>query len=215
MVLDNTREAVISHSTEQGIKFFNQAGHKILDDIVKQMEPDVQDGFRKELDEIKKRQTEFKKNAPLPAKSKDLHDNLFDLQIFQDFQRDGQEVEADKQKKYSLQELMELPDEDIQNAVFSLILTNRHSKYVSVKVNSLKLHLSSFKVINILDQTISIMFSKSKGEKKILQLINACVSHQLRNPINTILVANLKFRNDTVMLLEFVVGLTITDAQRK
>ena len=60
MVLDNTREAVISHSTEQGIKFFNQAGHKILDDIVKQMEPDVQDGFRKELDEIKKRQIDLK-----------------------------------------------------------------------------------------------------------------------------------------------------------
>ena len=37
MVLDNTREAVISHSTQQGIKFFNQAGHKILDEIVNQM----------------------------------------------------------------------------------------------------------------------------------------------------------------------------------
>ena len=34
MVLDNTREAVISHSTQQGIKFFNQAGLKILDDVV-------------------------------------------------------------------------------------------------------------------------------------------------------------------------------------
>ena len=110
---------------------------------------------------------------------------------------------------------MEMPDEDIQNAVFSLVLTNRRSKYVSVKVNSLHFHMSSFKVINILDQTVSIMFSKSKGDKKILQLINACVSHQLRNPLNTILIANLKFRNDTAMLLEFVVGLTITDAHRK
>ena len=213
MVLDNTREAVISHSTQQGIKFFNQAGHRILDDIVKQMAPDEQDGIRKELDEIKKRQSDLKQNAPVPAESRELHDSLFDLQIFQDFQRDGQEVEADKQKRYSLQELMQLPEEEIQNAVFSLVLINARSKYVSVKVSSLKLHLSSFKVINILDQTVSIMFSKSKGEKKILQLINACVSHQLRNPINTILIANLKFRNDTAMLLELVVGLNINEAQ--
>ena len=83
-----------------------------------------------------------------------------------------------------------------------------------MKVSSLHFQLSSFKVINILDQTVSIMFSKSKGEKKILQLINACVSHQLRNPINTILIANLKFRNDTAMLLELVVGLNIEEAQR-
>ena len=54
---------------------------------------------------------------------------------------------------------MQMPDEDIQNAVFSLVLINARSKYVSVKVSSLKLHMSSFKVINILDQTVSIMFS--------------------------------------------------------
>lgn len=36
------------------------------------------------------------------------------------------------------------------------------------------------------------MFDKSNGEKKILQLVNANVSHEMRNPINSIMATNLK-----------------------
>ena len=95
---------------------------------------------------------------------------------------------------------MQIDNIALEVSVFSVATRTNSKQFVSVKVSSLQLHHSSFKVINILDQTVSIQFDKSKGEKKILQLINACFSHQLRNPINALLVANLKFRTDSQQL---------------
>lgn len=48
------------------------------------------------------------------------------------------------------------------------------------------------------------MFNISKGEKKILQLVNACVSHEMRNPINSILATNLKLKQCSATLKELL-----------
>lgn len=45
------------------------------------------------------------------------------------------------------------------------------------------------KIINVSNQ---ILFDKAKGEKKLLALINATVSHEMRNPLNAIYSQNLK-----------------------
>lgn len=50
-------------------------------------------------------------------------------------------------------------------------------------------------VINFSDVTISVYYDMRLGEKKILELINACVSHEMRNPINAIMAMNLKLRD--------------------
>jgi signal transduction histidine kinase len=36
------------------------------------------------------------------------------------------------------------------------------------------------------------MFNRANGEKKLLSLINATVSHEMRNPLNSIYSQNLK-----------------------
>ena len=47
-------------------------------------------------------------------------------------------------------------------------------------------------VLQILDVSINVRFDLASGEKKMLQMINACVSHEMRNPINSIFSMNLK-----------------------
>jgi signal transduction histidine kinase len=42
-------------------------------------------------------------------------------------------------------------------------------------------------IINISD---SILYDKSKAENEFLQVINATVSHELRNPLNSICAEN-------------------------
>jgi len=48
-----------------------------------------------------------------------------------------------------------------------------------------------FDVLQILDVSAQIMFNASKGEKKLMTLVNAAVSHEIRNPINSIRCQNL------------------------
>ena len=39
---------------------------------------------------------------------------------------------------------------------------------------------------------MDILYERTKGEKKLLTIINATVSHEMRNPINSIQALNIK-----------------------
>ena len=41
-------------------------------------------------------------------------------------------------------------------------------------------------VLQIIDISSNIKYYKAKGDKKLLTLINATVSHEMRNPLNSI-----------------------------
>ena len=41
-------------------------------------------------------------------------------------------------------------------------------------------------ILQITDISNQIMFNRINGEKKLLALINATVSHEMRNPLNSI-----------------------------
>lgn len=49
--------------------------------------------------------------------------------------------------------------------------------------------------MKINDVTINIKFGLSLSEKKLLELVNACVSHEMRNPINGIFSMNIRVRD--------------------
>jgi len=44
--------------------------------------------------------------------------------------------------------------------------------------------------VRITDVTDKVLYDKSKGEKELLSLVNATVSHELRNPLNSIMAQN-------------------------
>ena len=69
---------------------------------------------------------------------------------------------------------------------------NAQSKYYQFHINTQEGYNSRFKVIKISDVTINIKFDLNQGEKRLLELVNACVSHEMRNPINAILGMNMK-----------------------
>lgn len=47
-------------------------------------------------------------------------------------------------------------------------------------------------MMQIIDISKDIMYSIANGEKKLLALINATVSHEMRNPLNSITAQNIK-----------------------
>ena len=80
-------------------------------------------------------------------------------------------------------------------------------EYFSIKLSSLDLYGNDLQVITIRNETTTVMFNISNGEKQILRLVNACVSHEMRNPINCILATNLKLKDICREMRELVEAL--------
>ena len=61
-------------------------------------------------------------------------------------------------------------------------------KFVILKVNTIvdKESNSSKMLIQIIDMSHKILYSESKAEQSFLTLINAAISHELRNPLNSL-----------------------------
>ena len=155
-------------------------------------------------------------DTEIDAETRQLQEQIFGIQLFEDYSRAGVLVAQEHKRKYSLNDLMNLPVEEYATCVFSLAQNgNQAVRYISVRVSTLSLFENEFKVINLMDQTTSIMFDISKGEKKILQLINACVSHQLRNPINSIIATNLKLQQEANRLKELLSELELEESMKE
>ena len=52
--------------------------------------------------------------------------------------------------------------------------------------------IKKFYVLKIIDVSKDILYERVKGEKRLLALINATVSHEMRNPINSLNSQNIK-----------------------
>ena len=66
------------------------------------------------------------------------------------------------------------------------------SRYVRINITNLG-HLSEVRqIMQIIDMTANILYDKEHAQTSFLSLINACVSHELRNPLNSILAQNLE-----------------------
>lgn len=108
---------------------------------------------------------------------------------------------------YTLQQIIELQSEQLEADVFVLAAAQNHPsprsansrqatlKYFKVSVRRLNAFDSEFCVVKITDFTISIEYDVSLGEKRLLELVNACVSHEMRNPINAMLGTSIHLRD--------------------
>ena len=65
------------------------------------------------------------------------------------------------------------------------------------------------------DVTMSIQFDLSLGEKRLLELVNACVSHEMRNPINAILGMNVQLKELIPQLFRLIADELGIDSSNK
>ena len=66
------------------------------------------------------------------------------------------------------------------------------NRYVRIKITNLD-HVSKVRqIMQIIDMTASILYDQEHAQTSFLSLINACVSHELRNPLNSIMAKNIE-----------------------
>jgi hypothetical protein len=59
-------------------------------------------------------------------------------------------------------------------------------KYVQIKNKILTQNSEKVNLLQLIDLSSQVMFEFAKGDKKLMSLINATVSHEMRNPINSL-----------------------------
>lgn len=64
--------------------------------------------------------------------------------------------------------------------------------YVKIRKTNFVLDNKSKLMLQISDVSYSIMYSLQKAENQFLSMSNACVSHELRNPLNSIMAKNIE-----------------------
>ena len=60
-----------------------------------------------------------------------------------------------------------------------------------MKFKIINQNLEKIELLQIIDLSSQIMCEFEKGEKKLMTLMNATVSHEMRNPINSLKSQNL------------------------
>ena len=65
-------------------------------------------------------------------------------------------------------------------------------KYIQLKVKDYKKGNEDLKLLQIIDVTSYILYTEFKAKNQFTSLINACVSHELRNPLNSIIAKNIE-----------------------
>ena len=104
--------------------------------------------------------------------------------------------------------------EELENKVFSISIesyasledvndTKNNERYVQIKRQKFKSDTKDYDMLKIVDISMDVLYERSQGEKKLLTVINATVSHEMRNPINSINTLNIKQQeiNDKLRLL--------------
>ena len=70
--------------------------------------------------------------------------------------------------------------------------------FFQIEVLQTVLNVKNYTIITITEVSAQVRFLRLVGEKKLLEQINAIVSHEMRNPLNSILamVSKLKFERE-------------------
>lgn len=68
--------------------------------------------------------------------------------------------------------------------------SSNNFKYVQIKSQQFEMNGQHQLLLQIIDISSDIMYDAAQGEKKLLALINATVSHEMRNPANSIRCQN-------------------------
>ena len=80
-----------------------------------------------------------------------------------------------------------MEDSKLSARIFIInVNTDNSTKYFQIKKQTVTLGLEDHCILQIIDISDHIMYNITNAEKKLLSTINATVSHEMRNPLNSI-----------------------------
>jgi len=84
-------------------------------------------------------------------------------------------------------DLMALDSDKVRQKRFSFVNDEGERKtYIQVKIQTYKKDGNDKTILQFIDVTKNVLQEQFKVQNELLEMINACISHELRNPLNSI-----------------------------
>ena len=83
---------------------------------------------------------------------------------------------------------------ELEKKIFCLV-EGDVTRYMQIKVTKFFFQNKIKEMFQINDISAAIMYDQQQAKSTLLALINACVSHELRNPLNSIMAQNIEKQN--------------------
>ena len=102
-----------------------------------------------------------------------------------------EEYKATEAKVYTLKDIINIDKSRLKKMFF--VFSQEYfqaEKYFMIKINRLVGENENEVMISILDTSHEILCNQEKAHNELLTMINATVSHELRNPLNAIVAFN-------------------------
>lgn len=95
---------------------------------------------------------------------------------------------------FSLEDLFAMDAKEVEKNVYQMILKvetpeepiKEELKYVQIRREKIQTWFKKHEVIQMIDVSQQILYEMAVGEKRLFSIINATVSHEMRNPTNSI-----------------------------
>lgn len=81
---------------------------------------------------------------------------------------------------------------DTETGTGSGLSIQQQYQFIQFRVKDYKKGDQKMKLLQIIDVTSYILYTEFKAKNQFTSLINACVSHELRNPLNSIISKNIE-----------------------
>ena len=100
---------------------------------------------------------------------------------------------GDHAQMLSIEDIINLDSTISERFVFKFYRSeNQQAKYLQMKVKEYFSNDKKIKQLQIVDVTHHILYKEYKAKHQFTDIINACVSHELRNPLNSIMATNIE-----------------------
>jgi signal transduction histidine kinase len=83
-------------------------------------------------------------------------------------------------------------------------LISEGKQLYKIQIKQIEIFEKKFQIIQLTNVSTQIKIWHFNSEKKLLEMINACVSHEMRNPLNAIFQMILKLQNNTKELRSLI-----------
>jgi signal transduction histidine kinase len=108
------------------------------------------------------------------------------------------------EEQFSINQLLQMEKSEIGIHIYEVI-QKEDTKYIQLKITDfVGFQNQTRTMIQIIDITGNILHDQQKTQNEFLQMINACVSHDLRNPLNSIKAINIEKKFIYKMLEEAI-----------
>lgn len=104
------------------------------------------------------------------------------LSLYKDNDPSGEDQQGDEQVPNSKLTLLDVQDmANLKDKIF--VLQNPDSKHYSIQRVNFQMDEQTMVMIEFLDISNTILHHQAKQENRFLSMVNAFVSHELRNPL--------------------------------